>query len=339
MKLQHWILTLTLLSGTGGIRAQDDKLTAMDIVQRSIDSTGGDRKFDTVNTGHFVHQLLIDQRDTISLIIKKKGFNKYWTSTLSIGYVNTTTIYNNGRAVIIKNDTVREISDPLELETLAFSCYISTDYAYKKLGYKLTRLDDQKFENFDCYTVLAESPLGQKVLNYYDKKKGKLLMIIYPSGNRTINTEYFKNEGLSVPVTVLISSRDKITWSRLEQLDYEQKMDTGWFNLPGEGSYKAPVAFRTGTFSYITNNWSGKVVRDDKRQVETIKDTQKTYQITWTSDNDYLIFRLKNSAGAPTNDNIEYKKCRIITWTGNKYYCQFLTSAYEGGTAILEKSP
>lgn len=339
MKLQYRILILTLLTGTQAVRAQQDKLTAMDIVQRSIDSTGGDRKFDTVNTGDFVNLLLIDQRDTISLITKKKGFNKYWTSTLSIGYANITTIYNNGRAVIIKNDTVREIIDPLELEALAFSCYISTDYAYKKLGYKLTRLDDEKFENFDCYAVLAESPLGQHSVNYYDKKNGKLLMIIYPSGNRSINTEYFKHEGVSVPFKVLMSSHQqgKYTWSRLEQLDYEPPSDTGWFTLPAKGSYKAPQSFRTGTFNFLSNNGSGKIVRGDQGEVESIKDVKNTYEIKWMSDNDYLIFRLKNSASPPTNDNIEYRKCRIITWSGNKYYCQYLTSSYAGGTAVFEK--
>jgi len=333
------LLLLDLLSATHIAFGQDSKLTAMDIVQRSIDSTGGDRKFDTVNTGDFVNQLLIDQRDTISLITKKKGFNKYWTSTLSIGYENSTTIYNNGRAVIIKNDTVREITGPLELEALAFSCYISTDYAYKKLGYKLTRMDDQKFENFDCYAVLAESPLGQKTLNYYDKKNGKLLMIIYPSGNRSINTEYFKHEGVSVPVMVLMSGHQegKYTWAKLEQFDFEPPSDTGWFELPSPGSCKTPDKFRTGTFSYLSNNGSGKVIRDDQKEIGSIKDIQKIYSIRWTSANDYLIFRLKNSANPPTNDNIEYRKCRIITWSGNKYYCQYLTSSYEAGTAIFEK--
>ena len=58
------------------------------------------------------------------------------------------------------------------------------EYGYKKLGYFLERQDDQKFQNFDCFVVLVSSPFGRVTINYYDKKTGNLIMIIYQNLNK-----------------------------------------------------------------------------------------------------------------------------------------------------------
>lgn len=153
-------------------------ITANDIVQRAIDSSGGESKLDSIHAVEFVSQLVTADTQQISIAIKRKDFNKYTISTLSLGHVSSTTIYNTGNAVIIKDNSVKRITDPIMLEDLLLQCYISIDYGYKKLSYKLTRLEDQKFENFDCYTIMATSPLGKSRLNDYNKKTGLLLMVI-----------------------------------------------------------------------------------------------------------------------------------------------------------------
>ena len=49
------------------------------------------------------------------------------------------------------------------------------------------------------------------------------------------------------------------------------------------------------------------------------------------------MYRLKDASKSPTNDNIEYIKVRITSWTNNKYYCQYITSDNIGGTCAFEK--
>ncbi len=238
----------------------------------------------------------------------------------------------------IQDETVKKITDPMEIEALLLQCYISIDHGYKKLGYKLERLDDQKFKNFDCYVVMTESPLGRKTLNYYDKKTGNLIMIIYPNQNRSLFIDYYQTQGIRCPSTILLAdTENKITQSSLQKINYQNSLDTNWFNLPNEGIYKAPALFKTGTFRYINSNEGAKAIREKDKHTEIAGQTKTEYRIEWASSSDYLLYRLKNASLPPTDDNIEYIKARIITWTGNKYYCQYITFNHIGGTCAFEK--
>jgi hypothetical protein len=50
-----------------------------------------------------------------------------------------------------------------------------------------------------------------------------------------------------------------------------------------------------------------------------------------------MIYRLKKSGEAPTNENIEYFKVRIIAWKGNIYYCHYISSDGKSGTCVFEQ--
>jgi hypothetical protein len=336
MKLRSLPL-LSLLLFSYSICAQPS-LTASDIVQRSIDSSGGDKLFDTLHSVEFITKMLTPSKEVISLAIKKKAFSKYYISVLSLGHVNTTTIYNKGKAVIIKNDTVQNITDPRQLEEFQLQCYISIDYAYKKLGYALTRIDDQKFENFDCYVVLAESPLGRKTANYYDKKTGRHIMVIYPSGSKSIFIDHYESAGISAPSNILLTDiKNNMSQSSTQKVIYDNKLDSFWFDQPDTGSHIASEIFKNGKFSYLNSNQGAGFIREGKKHVEIGGGAQTQYIVDWTDNNNYMLIRLKNPALPSTNENIEYFKVRIINWTGNKYYCQYLTSENIGGTCAFEK--
>ena len=153
----------------------DKMLTANQIIQRAIDSSGGDKIFALIKNVEIISQIVTSKGDTLFYSVKRMDFDKYFISSLSLGYVNTTTVYNKGKAAFINNQNAQQILDPSKLEELLLQSYISLEYGYKKLGYTFERQDDQKFEAFDCFTILVSSPLRRVTINYYDKKTGTLL--------------------------------------------------------------------------------------------------------------------------------------------------------------------
>lgn len=316
----------------------DKTLTANQIIQRAIDSSGGDKIFGLIKNVETISQIVTSKGDTLYFSVKRMNFDKYYTSSLSMGYVNTTTVYNKGKATLISNQNAQPILDPLKLEELQLQSYISLEYGYKKLGYIFERQDDQKFENFDCFTLLVSSPLGRVTMNYYDKNTGKLIMIIHPNLNKSVFIDFYKANGITSPSKILmVDTLGAITSSTLTTLNYDDNLDSNWFNIPEGGIYKAPETFKTGSFKYINSNYDAKVIREKNKQTEITGVSKKEYDIEWSTDNDYLIYRLKDISKSPTNDNIEYIKVRITLWTKNKYYCQYITSSNIGGTCAFEK--
>lgn len=334
-----FIIVFTLfLAGISFGQNADKLLTAEQIIQKAIDSSGGDIKFAQIKNVETISQIVTSKGDTLFFATKRMNFDKYYISTLSLGYANTTTIYNQGKAAIASNQKAQQILDPQKLEELKLQSYVSIDYGYKKLGYKFERKDDQKFQNFDCFVVHVSSPLGRATLNYYDKKTGNLTMLIYPSGSKSVFIDFYKNKGITCPSKILmVDTLNAITASTLKKLNYDENLDSNWFSIPIAGSYTAPETFKTGTFKYLNSNDDAKIIREKTKQIETFGESQKEYKIEWSTNNDYLIYRLKNATNPPTNDNIEYIKVRITSWTKNKYYCQYITSASIGGTCAFEK--
>jgi hypothetical protein len=135
----------------------------------------------------------------------------------------------------------------------------------------------------------------------------------------------------------MVDTLGAITSSTLTKLNYDDNLDSSWFKVPTAGVYKAPETFKVGTFKYVNSNEDSKVIREKGKQIEITGESKKEYKIEWSTDSDYLIYRLKNATSPPTNDNIEYIKVRIILWTKNKYYCQYITSSNIGGTCAFEK--
>ena len=314
-------------------------LTAMAIVQRAIDNAGGDAKLEAVKSAEFISQLIIADKDTLSIVVKNKGYDKCYMSVLGFRYGSSTTVFNAGKAVLIKNDTVVAVTDPKKLEELALRCYFSIDYGYKKLGYKLSRIEDLHEGNFNCYGVLAESPLGSKTANYYDMKTGNCTMIMYASGGRTVFTSFLPYRGIVYPRDAILGDASgTFTRSYLTEINIDEKPDDNWFVLPPAGDRKPPVSFKAGKFRYLSARDSfALVTRGENKQVESNKGSSTEYRIEWLSPSDYVLYRLKNPLAAPTNDNIEFIKTKITLWIGNKYYCHYLTSGNQYGACGFER--
>jgi hypothetical protein len=321
-------LALALTAGCATAFAQPDNLTAQAILQRAIDSAGGDRLLDSVNSMDMIQQVVTPRGDTVYFASKQAGANKYLLNIMSETDRNTLTIYNDGRAVNISNGVTTSITDPLQLEGLRVDAFLSMDYAYKKMGYKLSRGDDQHYENMECYTVFAESPLGEKTINYYDKKTGHLLMIAYENLYKNVYLDYYKQRGVSIPSRMLrVDPKNNIAASAFVRIDDDPVIDTGWFHIPVEGLYKAPASFKTGDFNCLRENKTFSMIRDKDQQREIYKGVETHYMIDWTGNNDYTLIK-----------DAEYRKCRILNWVGDKCYCQCIGSGGAEATVVLQKT-
>ena len=337
--LFYGLLVCYAAAATAQQKEAGTPITAGQIIQRAIDSAGGDAKLEAVKSAEFMSQLITADRDTLSIAIKRKGNNKCYISMMSFPFENTTTVFNNGNAILLKKDTAERITNPVKLEELALQCYSSREYGYKKLGYKLSRTDDLKEGAFDCYGVIVESPLGIRTANYYDKKKGNCTMIMYASGGRTIFTSFLPYRGLVYTRDELLGDANgKITRSLLREINIDEGPDDNWFTLPPLGDRKPPVMFKTGHFRYVNGKDTLAVIsRQGHKQTESTKGASTEYTIHWFSASDYVLYRLKNPTAPPTNDNIQYIKTRITLWSGNRYYCHYITSDDQAGTCAFEK--
>jgi hypothetical protein len=332
------VLLAFILTCSGNIVGQETEITAQQIVQRSIDSSGGDVKFDSLHATEIFTQLITSDNETLLMSVKRMNFNKYTIGVMSDSHVNTTTIYNDGVAVSIEGDFVKRITDEQKLEELKLQCFVSLDYGYKKLGYKLSRLDDQKFQNFDCYAVLAESPLGRKTANYYDKKTGRLIMVIYSGEHRAVYTHSKQSKGITIPSNILLTDgMEKIIESSLQRVNYDNDMDSYWFNIPREGRHDVPEKFKMGTFKYFKSNAEAIVERNEDSQTELTDKQKLKYRVEWKGKNDYILYDLNNLTNSTTDDSQVYIKVKIINWDENRYYCQYFTSYNLVGTCAFEK--
>src|SRR4030095_13659966 len=79
----------------------DKTLTASQIIQRAIDSSGGYKIFYLVKNVETISQIVTSKGDTLYFSVKRMNFDKYYISSLSLGYTNTTTVYNKGKAALI----------------------------------------------------------------------------------------------------------------------------------------------------------------------------------------------------------------------------------------------
>ena len=323
------VFLFVLIMSEASAQVKIDSVTAESIVNRSIDNCGGEILLDSLTSIDFISKIATPEGDTLSFAVKRSGFDKYYISTLGVNYESATTIYNHGRAVIIKNESVQKIIDPVKLEELLLQCFISIDYGYKKLGYKFKRLADHKFNHYDCYVVQATASSGREWLNFYDKETGNLIMIVYPSGNKAIFIDFYKTSGITIPSIILSTDGDKKPMQDfLQKVNCQSKLDTNWFVIPNEGAYKIPSIFKTGIFKYVDSDQGVKIVRTIDTDIEEDDHSKLEFKIKWDNSSEYSLYGVKDGS---------YYKTRITAWKGNRYYCQSLSSKNIGGTCIIEK--
>jgi hypothetical protein len=318
--------------------AQTPNLTAAQINQRSINNAGGSKLLDSLNGIEAIILTVTPKQDSLSIALKSTGSYLYFESALGNNGADSTIVYNRNIAAVSHNEITTAITDPFVLEELRLKSYVSRDYGYKKLGYKLERVADQQYTGIDLYVLNVTSPLGRSTLNYYDKRTNNLTMIAHADGRKTIFTAYHKEKGRSYPSEFLVvDSLNNITSSKVMQLNYSQSIDSNWFAIPPAGEHVLPDKFQTGHFRYFQINEGTSIVRDSLVQIEESAESNIEYKVRWESRNRYLLYDVKDASSLPVIHDIKFINVKVTHWMKNFYYCHFITSAFVGGTCVFEK--
>ena len=90
---------------------------------------------------------------------------------------------------------------------------------------------------------------------------------------------FIKQKELPPSKTLMVDTLGAITSSNLTKLNCDETLDSNWFNIPAAGAYKAPEAFKTGTFRYLSSNDDAKVVREKTKQIEIAGKSKKSIKL------------------------------------------------------------
>jgi hypothetical protein len=144
-------------------KAQAD-LTAEDIVNRSIKFCGGVENISRIKTTDLIYDLTTSDSNHASLIIKRVNSQKYMRSLLSDNALPTSMHYDGTTLTAINGENKTTITDVSTIEEIKLLTYYHPQVGYRELSYSLKRLEDQQFNNFNCYVVSATAKNGYTIL-------------------------------------------------------------------------------------------------------------------------------------------------------------------------------
>jgi hypothetical protein len=171
-------------------------LTAEQIVDASIAFCGGEARIAQVQTSSINYLMTQPDQSTAIVTEKRKTGGKYVQSVLSKTYLPQTTFFDGKKISSVDGSSLRHVDNPALVGEIKLKTYAQIQYGYKMLRFALARLPDKKFENFDCYVVGAKADGGYTTLNFFDKTNFRLLMVVYPNGNKSLMINYAFKEGV-----------------------------------------------------------------------------------------------------------------------------------------------
>ena len=323
------IITLIYLLPTLLFAQNQDKLTANQIIDSSIAFCGGEARISKINSVQTTY--LVTQPDQSRCIVndKFKTGGKYVQCILSKTNTPQTTFFNGEKISRIDGNSVIQITDISSKEEVKLKTYGQIPYGYKKLKYALTRLPDHRFENADCFVVTARAPNGYTTKNFFDKKNYRLIMVMYPSGNRSIMMDYiFKNEVLfDSKVGNAFANSDDIQILTLLSVHLNEDISNTWFNCPYSDKVFVPEYIKIGQFTStngdpttFTRNKISMDYTDNKGNVALRR------FLAWNDvfpDTFGLIDEqaIKNNDESPSSEIL----VRVISWDEHGYVCQWIT--------------
>ncbi len=311
---------------------KQDKLTANQIVDSSIVFCGGEARISKINSVQTTYELTQPDQSTAIINNKLKTGEKYIQCVLSKTHFPQTTFFNGEKISRVDSNSVIHITDIQSKEEVKLKTYSQIQYGYKKLNYQLSRFPDQKFENFDCFVVAARANNGYTTINFFDKTNYRLLMIMYPNGNKSAMIEYvFKDSVLfnSHIVNTFAHSKD-LQVIKMLSIDLNANISDTWFNCPYSDKVYVPEFIKTGQF--VSTNGPATTFNRTK------------FSMDYTDDKGTVVLRrfLAWGIGSPdtfglideqalkNNDQSSSSQIlvRVVSWDQYGYVCQWITDKY-----------
>jgi hypothetical protein len=323
------IIGFVLLAGRVLAQGADD-LTAEKIVDRSIEFCGGEGRIGGVKTASVNYMLVQPDESTAVICEKVRSGQKYVQSVLSKTHVPQTTFFDGTTLTRVNGSSLTRITEIEKTEEVRLKLYKQVQYGYKAFGYKLTRLPDKKFQNFDCYVVDASAPGGYTTTNFFDKTNYRLLMIVYPNGNKSLMIEYVLKD------SVLFNSRivntfpgsDQSQELILQDVTLNTDIPDIWFNCPYKTDVILPAHIRTGAFE-STTNVKTMFTRDEKSQQYYDEDGKLVSRgaLKWANNDTFGLIdeKLIQNGEASSESGV---LVRILSWDDAGYVCHWIAGNY-----------
>ena len=304
------------------------EISSKQIIDSSLIFCGGEKHLAKITSCNITYQFSAPDQSIAIINQQIKTGNKFVQSILSRAHPTHTTFFNGEKVSRVKGDSVFHSADPLLLEELKLKTFNQIQYGYKVLGYELTRLPDQKFKNFDCFVVDAKSPKGFKTTNFFDKTNFRLLMVVYPNGNKSLMINYvFKDSVLinSLIITTFVDS-EEMQSQQLVKAELNAAISDTWFNCPYTDKVFLPDYIITGKFESITG--AATIFERTKKSQDYLDEQGKVSlqrPLKWRSSD---TFGLKNEMAKETEDPSKEILVRIISWDKQGYVCQWQAGIY-----------
>lgn len=210
MTIRHFLIFFIFLPSI--IFGQNNSnISAHQIIDSSLAFAGGEHRISKLESCKITYSF--KQSDYATAIISEHVLTgeKYVQSILSKTLVPQTTFFNGDRISQVNGSLVLHNTDLITNEEIRLKTFSHIQYGYKKLGYQLARLPDHKFKYFDCFVVNAISQNGYTTMNFFDKTNFRLIMVVYPNGNKSLMMDYvFKD-------SILFNSQIVNTISKSEE--------------------------------------------------------------------------------------------------------------------------
>jgi hypothetical protein len=329
MKLKHFIL---IFAPVLLFAQKPEDLTAQQILDASLAFCGGEAQISKIQSSKINYLLIEPDQSTAIINEQLKTGEKYVQSILSKTHVPQTTFFDGKKISRVDGNTVKHISDIKSQEEIKLKTYNQIQYGYKKLKYKLSRAADEAFKNFDCFVVKATAANGYMTINFFDKTNFRLLMVVYPNGNKSAMIEYIVKDDVlfnSHIVNTFAGSED-LQILKLHTIDLNVNISDSWFDCPYTDKIDVPERIKLGKFK-STNGAETTFDRTATAMDYTNDKGEITLKrlIKWNAISpDTFVLVDEDAVKGNIQSGASEILVRIVSWDKNGYVCQWLTDKY-----------
>jgi hypothetical protein len=273
---------------------------------------------------------VLPDSSTATIDQKRIEGEKFTQACLSETHTPQTTFFNGKVLTRVNGDSIIRIQKIKTIDEIKLRTFTNLQFGYKALQYKITRLDDHKFKNFDCFVLSATAKNGYTTLNYFDKTNYRLLMVVYPNGNKSLMIEYEMKEGTLINTHIINTFSDSTDNQILKLAKYKTNriFSDLWFDCPYDDKIHIPENIIKGHFSSL-NGPDTEFNRTDETHDYFDKDGHLILRrfLKWTNNDTFGLI----SEGDIKNNNRSAESTilvRIISWDSDSYVCQWIAGKY-----------